>query len=163
MSWAERERQKMIRLYQDETGALDYKMADVAVWAKQRGFAMPKAPTDIEILTKQLARIARADRRSIPGLPDYRGQLAYTRLVNGQLEMFWFDADGPSATVDKVQRSLNLRKEQMLNIGAGMKATELHWKATHPSQSELKLDFDMEEEITWRVNAPKDRTERKAG
>lgn len=162
MSSADREYQRCIRWYQDETGIMEYQPSVVAEWLKARGCKMPKPPTDVDVLAKRLSRAARSDRRPVPGATfDYRGQLSYKRRVDGQLEFFWFDADGPAATPTNVFRALRMRVDQAINIGVRAKADAIHFAQTHPGQT-IELNFDLEEEITWRMNAPGADDEQKA-
>lgn len=164
-SWGRKDLLGAIRLYQDETGILEYRIEDVAAWAERRNFEMPKPPTAIQMLTKKLRKAARSEHRSDPDLAvDYRGNLVSYRMdASGQMEYFWFDADGPAATMDAVSKANHLRREQMINDGVQIAATERRWNATHSGHGKLQTDLDLNDEVTWRLNAPEEEVgERKA-
>ena len=94
---------------------------------------------------------------------EYRATLAMKKLINGQLEFIWFDADGPAATMANMKRVGFLRHEQMLNIGVRATADYMHWNRIHPGQGELRLDLDLTEEVTWRLNSAENGEEEKVG
>ena len=153
-SWRMREREKLIQLYQDETGILEFKMEDVAAWAEKKGVEMPVPPTPREMLTKQLAKTASTTRRLDSSMDiKYRATLAMKRRIDGQLEFIWFDADGPAATMANMKRVGFQRRERMLSIGVRATADYKHWSRTHPGQDELQLELDLTEEVAWRLNS----------
>ena len=157
--------QKLIRWYQDETGILEFQWDDVTAWAEKKGIEMPVPPTPQEMLTRKFQRAARSERRNDPSMgSSYRGTLAYERVIDGQIEFFWFDADGPAATYANMKKADNLRREQMINDGVQRAATNRQWNMTHPGQEQLDTDSDLTEEVTWRLNAPGEADEdEKAG
>ena len=163
-NWRVRDQKKLIQWYQDETGILEFKMEDVAAWADEKGVEMPVPPTPREMLAKKLAKTASTTRRldSSMGI-EYRATLAMKKLINGQLEFIWFDADGPAATMANMKRVGFLRHEQMLNIGVRATADYMHWNRIHPGQGELRLDIDLTEEVTWRLNSAENGEEEKVG
>jgi hypothetical protein len=63
---------KVIRWYQDETGILELKWSDVAEWAQRKGVTMPVPPTPVEMMARNLAAVARSERRNEAG-SEYRG------------------------------------------------------------------------------------------
>jgi hypothetical protein len=167
MSFRQREQQKLIRLYQEETGIYDYKPIDVAEWLAARNYKMPEPPTAAELLAKELSRAARTENRPSEGSSvSYRANHAYLRLVNGQWEWYWFDLDGPAATKEKVERALRMRQKHVLDCNVGSAAIALHWNATRSPEEKIVLDFDFNDEVTWRLNAPdedEDGQQKKAG
>lgn len=155
MAWGKKDCQRLMHWYQDETGIMVFKLADVVEWAKSRNVQMPVPPSPEKLLERKLAAAARADRRSDPGLAtDYRGTLAYGRTVDGQEEFYWFDVDGPGATIERMQKAQKLRREGALNVCVQIGATDRHWNATHPEQGALQTDFNLADEVTWRLNGP---------
>ena len=162
MSYREREQQKMIRLFQDETGVFEFTMVQVAEWAQQRGFRMPKPPTSVELLARQLQQSARSETRTDPETGDqYRANHAYPRNVKGKPTMFWFDLDGPAATKSKAEKALKLRRNQALNDVFHIALDQGRWNRTHGPEEQIELDFDFGDEVTWRLNAPKKGSEQK--
>lgn len=161
MSFKQREHEKMIRLFQLETGIYDFTMSQVAVWADGRGFEMPTPPTPAELLARQLQRAARMITRSGDDSVPYRAYHAYTEIVNGEPRRNWFDMEGPAATKSKVEKSLKLRREQALDICVHIKVDENQWNRMRPDQS-IQLDFEFNDEVTWRLAAPGDEEEKQA-
>lgn len=164
MSFKEREHQKMIRMYQDETGNYDFELAEVAAWAKERRWEMPTPPTDVEMLARQLQRAARAEKRPSHGSQlEHRVNHAYTETVDGETRMKWFDIDGPAATKTKVRKALQLRRQQALNDCVHIAIDRNHWNSSRPPEDEIQLDFNLDDEVLWTLNAPTDEAqERKA-
>jgi hypothetical protein len=91
--------------------------------------------------------------------------LAYPRVrQDGQIEFYWFDADGPAATAENMRRVQSLRREQAINDGVQIKATDRRWNATHPGPEQLHTDMNLDDEVTWRLNGmDADDEEEKAG
>lgn len=156
MSSRSQEHQKMIRLYKQETGQTDILMGDVAAWAKRRGWVMPIAPTDVEILAKQLSKAAREetrrDRRT--GLP-YRVNHAYKEKRGDEVLTFWMDIDENPAR-DKMDRSLKLRREQMVGDAFNLYTDAKHWSDEHPDQEPIQVELDFGPDVDWRLNGPRE-------
>lgn len=165
MSFREREQQKMIRLYQEETGTYDYHLPDVAAWAKTRGFEMPQPPTDVEMLTRQLQRAARSETRPSHGSAlEHRVNHAYTETVNGETRVLWFDIDGPAATKTKVRKALLLRRQQALSDCVHIAIDRDHWNNSRSREEQIEMDFNLDDEVTWRLNEPgEEEQQKKAG
>lgn len=160
MSFKEREHQKMIRLYQEETGNYVFELAEVAAWAAARGWEMPIPPTSVEMLARQLQRAARAETRPSHGSPlEHRVNHAYTEKVNGETRMKWFDIDGPAATKPKVRMALLLRRKQALNDCVHIAIDRIHWNSSRPPEDQIEMDFNLDDEVTWTLNAPTDEAE----
>lgn len=165
MSFREREHQRMLRMYQEETGKYDYYLPDVASWAKQRGWQMPTPPTDVEILSRQLQRAARSETRPSHGSErEHRVNHAYAEQVNGETRMLWFDIDGPAATKTKVRKALLLRRAQALNDCVHIAIDRDHWNSSRAPDEQIEMDFNLDDEVMWNLNAPADGArQRKAG
>jgi hypothetical protein len=149
-------------MYQEETGNYDFQLADVARWAEQRGWEMPTPPTPVELLARQLQRMARTITRNGDDVVPYRVYHAYTEVVDGEPQTNWFDMEGPAATESKVEKALKLRREQALDVVVHIRVDENRWNTMHPDQK-IQLDFDFNDEVIWRLNAPGEDEERKAG
>ena len=63
------------------------------------------------------------------------------------------DADGPTATGEKVIASCRRRYEQALNILVGAKSSYEHHARTHPNQKLDPMEFGISaEEVQWRLH-----------
>jgi hypothetical protein len=156
--WNQRELERLYQHYCDETGIQDFQPPVIAIWAKKRGYEMPTPPTDVEMLSRLLSHAALAARRKDSKTSIlYRATLAYQKLVDGKLRTWWFDADGPTATFDKVMESYRRRKEKALNILVSAAASVDHWFSSHPTQGRPE-QFDLgisDAEIRWRLLGPR--------
>lgn len=151
--WNQRELERLYREYMDRTGILDFRPADIAVWAKENKYRMPKPPTDVEVLALLLQRAGlNARRKDAKTSILYRAALSYPAKVMGEWQMRWFDSDGPTATLEKVLASVRRRKDHAINILVGAKATLAHFVRTHPTEQVEMFDLGISnEEIEWRL------------
>jgi hypothetical protein len=151
--WTQKACEKCVQHYIDETGQQDFSPAAIALWAQERGYTLPEPMTGVEILARLLGNAAtRARRKDAKTSILYRATLAITDFVKGQRTIKWFDADGPSATPDKIERSVRARKEQAINILVSAEATQERYVRTHPTQKFEKIDLSIsEEEVQWRL------------
>ena len=161
MSFQEREHERMIRMYQEETGKYDFQLCEVAEWAETLGWEMPTPPTPVELLARKLQRTARTITRDGEDVVPYRAYHAYMEIVNGEPQTNWFDMEGPAATQGKVQKALKLRRDQALDVVVHIKVDENQWNRLHPDAT-VQLDFDFNDEVTWRLNAPGEDEQRMA-
>ena len=117
------------------------------------GYDMPEPPTDVELLTLLLQEASgKARRRDEMTSIQYRSNLAYPAMVDGERKMRWCDADGPTTDAPKVLASAHQRKEQAINILVSAMATILHHKRTHPNEQIEMFDLSISmEEIEWRL------------
>jgi len=146
--------EKMIRLYKIETGNHDPCMPEVAAWAKERGFKMPKVKTDVELLAKRLSRSARLSTREVEDMPGLfpRANLAYPVIEHGERKIRWFDPAGPSATREKYAKSRTLRREGMVGDAVQYAIDDEYWNLKHPDDEPFQLDLDLTEDVLWRLN-----------
>lgn len=154
--WNQHALEKLYQRYQDVTGVLDFRPAEIATWAKAHHYTMPEPPTDVEMLTELLRDAALKARRKDSKLSVlYRAALSYpVKSEDGEWQMKWFDADGPTATLEKVLMSVRRRKDQALNILVSAAATLARWKRTHPKQTEQIDMFHLaisSDEVQWRL------------
>lgn len=106
----------LLQMYKKETGVTDIVMRDVAVWAEQRGWKMPKPVTPVEVLAKKLARAAREETRKDEksGMP-YHVNHAYKAPRDGETITYWVDIF-ETAPRPKMDASAKNRSEQMKQI-----------------------------------------------
>jgi hypothetical protein len=155
-AWTQKECEKLYQHYMDKTGHFDFRPAELAAWAKANRYEMPLPKTDVEILAELLGKAGcRVRRKDVKTSTVYRGMLAYSVEVQGERKTYWFDADGPSATLEKIMNSVRHRREQALNILVSAAATVQRWKRTHSKaqgadQIELGLGIS-DDEVNWRL------------
>jgi hypothetical protein len=145
----------LVRWYMDETGKTEVDMHQVARWLILKGYKMKEPPTQVELLAKQLSKQAREETRTdiATGRP-YRAYHAFTqRQGEGQLT-FWVDID--KAPRKPMVLSFKQRKEQMIGDGLQLSFDIEHWNGAHTGEDPIKEDFDLNDEIEWRRNAPRD-------
>lgn len=154
MSTKHERMQRFINHYRDKTGKPDLDMHDVAKAAQRMGWRMPQPLTALELLAKEFSVAAREEIRydKVTKRP-YRAQHAYPVKENGKQRHLWIDIDGEAPRY-KMEKCLKGRRDQM--IGDGLQATldQDHWNRIHPEEAPIQLDFDLTEEIQWRLNAP---------
>lgn len=164
--WTQRALEQLQRHYTDETGITDYSDAEVAVWAKDRGYTMPDPVSDVEMLTLLLQRASVRARRT-DGAITYRAMLSVPVMTQGGWKPRFFDADGPSATIEKILASVTKRKQQALNILASARATLERYASAHPKHRAQTNLFDLSitnDEVEWRLRGRGvDDSDQKAG
>src|SRR5690348_15453213 len=104
------QRQKFIRYYKDKTGKRELDMHDVAQFAKKMGYKMPKPPSDVDLLARQFADDAQAERKvdEVTGQP-YRVYQALS--VDPQMHLFVY-VDIDEASRNQMLKSAVWRREQ---------------------------------------------------
>jgi hypothetical protein len=151
--WTQKECEKCVRHYVDETNRQDFDPSEIATWAQGRKYTMPEPMTGVEILAQLLRKAVNKARRRDPRTSIvYRAALVITEYVKGERKTTWFDSEGPSATADRIAQSVRQRKEQAINILVSAEATQDRYARTHPSQRFQKLDLSISgEEVQWRL------------
>lgn len=155
-----KERLKMIRMYKEETGKTDIDHHDVAIWAVGRGWRLPTPKTAVELLAKELSAAARTQTRLDveSGLP-YRANHAYTVIEAGKVKTRWIDID-EKAPRHKMQKSLKIRRDQMVADGLQLTLDAQHWNRVNPKEEPIQPEMDFRFDIELELNAP--REEQKA-
>jgi hypothetical protein len=151
-------RQKLIKLYREETGNSEVDMRDVAAFAVRKGWSLPKPQNPMDMLAKQFADAARQefskDRNT--GRP-YRVYHAVPKQdENGQSVFFWIDIDDPATTAKNFRKSAVMRREQMVDDGFQLSLDLDHWNSIRPEDDHLALPWDLTLDIEWRKNAMDD-------
>jgi len=108
------ERQRFIRHYKEETGETEISMRKVAEFAKSGGWDMPKPQSEIELLAKQFADDAQAERRY--DAKTKRPYKAYQALPASPVvvDLFVY-VDTDEATRAQMHTSSILRREQIVS------------------------------------------------
>lgn len=148
------ERQRFIRYWMEKTGEREIDMHKVAELAKQMGWKMPTPPSDVELLARQFADDAQAERRydDETGAP-YRGYQALPVISStGQLSMFVY-VDTDEATRNQMLKSAVNRREQMVSEGYNLTNDLEHWSRRNPDQEPISLPMDLSLDIEIRKAA----------
>jgi hypothetical protein len=155
------EMQRFIRFYKDETGEREIDMHKVAEFAKERGWKMPKPPSDTELLAKQFTDAAReeTDYNKKTGKP-FRVYHAIP-VGNGQLNLFVY-VDIHDATRNQMHKSCVNRREQMVSDGLQLTLDMDHWNSINPNEQPLTLPMDLTLDIEIRKAADEDEDDKKA-
>ena len=146
------ERQKLIRLYRDETGETEIDMRKVAEFAVRKGWPLPPPSDPVEALAKLFADAARLEIRYDPASRNpYRANHAVpNRTPAGQLSFFWIDIDDPQTTPTNMRASLVMRREQMIDDGLQLTFDMEHWNGIRPENEHIDLPMDLTFDIELR-------------
>jgi hypothetical protein len=77
-------------------------------------------------------------------------------VIGGKKKTVWFDADGPAATEEKIIASARARREHALNILVSGESSLEHWYQEHPSPNREVIDYNLADEVRWRLNLKRD-------
>ncbi len=142
------ERQKLIRLYKEETGATSVDLHRVAEWALDRGYPPPKPVSVVELVAKDFARAARQETRTDveTGQP-YRVNHMYVDTQGGQQTHLWIDID--EAPRGPMHASLTMRREQVVGDITQLTFDAEHWNRVNPTEEPIQIeaDFGLDVEI----------------
>lgn len=152
------ERQRFIRHYKDKTGEREIDMHKVAELAKQMGWKMPKPPSDVDLLAKQLADDAQAEKKvdDNTGKP-YRVYHAIP-VASGQMNLFVY-VDIDEATRHQMLKSAVHRREQMVSDGYNLTLDLDHWNRVNPDKESIQLPMDITLDIEIRKASDEDGEE----
>lgn len=144
---------RAIELFVNKTGRHNHTMDDVAAWIEEHHvMPMPEPQTPRQMLAERLSRSAGGARRRDPqSSVEYRAHLVHRVEENGQYKFYWFDADGPAATEERMEAATHPRKELALNIGVQVTADWDHFYRTHSTLQPKRPDFDLNWEIGLRM------------
>lgn len=160
----QQQKDRMIALYVEETGAADIDMEKVVRWAvSTKGWPLPVPVDPIDRLIKEFSRAAREvhGRDEKTGKP-YRKYHAVTQGYGAGQMTFWVDIDNPKTTRTKMHKSLTQRREMMVADGVQLSFDADHWNSTHPAEDPIEIPLDFTDDVLWRKNAPDEDDERKA-
>lgn len=145
--------QNFIRYYKEESGIKEIDMHKVAAFALTKGFKLPPAISGLDRLAREFSRYAREEirRDKKTGRP-YRANHAYTVRQGDKNYTLWVDID--EALRPSMEKSIYLRREQMVGDAVQMAFDLEHWNSIHPNEQPLTVDLNFEEDVEWRKNAP---------
>ena len=149
MTTRRHELQRIIRLYKQETGENQVEMRKVAEYATKRlHMQLPKPQDPLEILASRFSQAAREEIRhdKNTGRP-YRANHA---IPAGQ-GYLWIDID--EAPRSAIQRSLILRRGQIVDDALQLSFDTDHWNAMHPSEEPIVVPLDFTEDVEERKHA----------
>lgn len=147
-----RDRQLFIRHYKDVTGDTEINMHKVAELAKKMGWKMPTPLSDVELLAKQFAEDAQAERgyNQKTGRP-YRVYHALP-VANGQQSFFVY-VDINEADRNQMLKSAVNRREQMVSDGYQLVLDLDHWNSINQAEEVIALPMDLTLDIDIRKAA----------
>lgn len=154
------DRQKFLKFYREQTGEREIDMRKVAEFAKKKGWKMPKPPSDVDLLAKQFADDAQAEKKvdNSTGKP-YR--VYHALPVSGQLHLFVY-VDIDEATRHQMLKSAVQRREQMVSDGYNLTNDLDHWNRVNPDKESIQLPMDLTLDIEIRKASEEDGEEKAA-
>lgn len=153
--------QDFVRYYRDKTGKISVEMRDVAEHAKEMGWALPTPKSAVEMLASEFSDSQREEVRKdeVTGHP-YRANLAVTERHGNTQYVLWTDID--AATRPIAHKSLTQYREQMIGEAVHLRLTADHWNRKNPTEEPIRPMLDFNDDVTWRLAAPKDDDEKAA-
>jgi hypothetical protein len=146
------EMQAVIRQYRDTTGEADVDMKTVAQFAVSLGWPLAPPADPIELLAREFSRAAREEIKydDVTGQPYRVNHVFQPPSSQGKL---WMDIDNASATREKMVKSLNVRREQMVGDGLQLSYDADHWNSVNHEQEPIQIQLDFTDDVEWRKNA----------
>lgn len=141
----DKEMQKFIRHYKDETGEKEVDMHKVARMALLKGWKSPKPISAEDLLAKKFSKAARQETRTdrVTGRP-YRVNHAVT---SGQMT-FWIDID--EAPRKYMIKSAQQRREQMVGDALQLTFDVEHWNRKNASEEPIQVELDFAFDVELR-------------
>lgn len=149
----QQEMQRFIRLYREHAGSQSVDMHDVAKFAAERGWPLPKPKSALDRLAEQFSGAAREEFRKdqFTGRP-YRANLAVTTWHGKEQLTLWTDID--EAPRDIAHKAFRQRREQMVGDAVQLSFDVEHWNRVNPSDEAIPMEMDFTDDVEWRKNAP---------
>lgn len=140
---------RIIRQYREEMGVEEVHMPDVAQYAAERGYPLPRPKTPIELFAKQLSKVASEEVRydATTGKP-YHAYRAIMRTVGNEQLAFWFDLDRVERKVFhkySTQRREHFTGELYYHV-----LDVEHWQAIHPQEEQIPFPLDFTDDVEYR-------------
>lgn len=153
MSTKNQRLQNITKLYRQRTGNESVDMHEVAKFAAEMGYQLPKPKTAIERLAEQLSAAAREEvrRDNVTGRP-YRANLAVVQWVNGAQLTLWHDIDVAPRRI--AHKAFVQRREQMVGDALQLTLDINHWNRVHEYEDPIVMPLDFTDDVEWRLNAP---------
>jgi hypothetical protein len=123
-------------------------MKKVALFAKELGWNMPTPPSALDLLAKQFADDAQAERKQDKetGRP-YR--VYHAIPASGQLNLFVY-VDIDEANRNQMLKASVIRREQMISDGYNVELDLDHWNSINPDAEPISLPMDLTLDIAIR-------------
>lgn len=137
--------QKLLRLYRQATGVAELDMHEVAKWAMNKGMAAPKPQTAEDILARRFSKAARREMRT-DGKTGRRYRVNHA-VQSGQTT-FWVDID--FASRNHMQKSSQMRREQMVGEAMQLTSDLEHWNSVNPDESPIAVQLDLQFDVDMR-------------
>ncbi len=149
-----REMQRIIRHYKDETGTKEVDMREVVKWAVDHGWPLPKPVDPFDRLAKEFAAAAREETKNdkVTGKPYRVNHAVPTTTKDGQVVMFWVDIDEAPRT--PMLKALTARREQMVGDAFQLTLDVDHWNSINAKDEPIQMQLDLTDDVEWRKNAP---------
>lgn len=146
--------QEAIRLYKKKTGATEVDLKEVARFAvSSLGMKLPEPVDPLDILAKKIAVAAREETRKDKntGL-SYRVNHAVPK--DGTQQSLWIDID--EAPRPLMKKSLVKRRDAIIGDALQLSLDTDHWNSVNPTEEDIVIILDFEEDVEERKNAMKD-------
>lgn len=152
--------QRLIQHYREETGNESVDMHEVAKFAADRGYPLPKPKSALDRLAEEFSSAAREEVRhdKVTGQP-YRANLAVVQWANGHQFTLWHDIDVAPRKV--AQQAFVQRREQMVGDAVQLTLDVNHWNRINEEDEPIVMPLDFTDDVDWRLNAP-DRDDKAA-
>jgi hypothetical protein len=150
MSTKRQRLQTVIKLYKQRTSKASVEMHEVAKFAAEMGWQMPKPKNPVDLLAEELSRAAREEFRKdeVTGRP-YRANLAVTTTQKDGSQMtFWTDIDEAPRHV--AHRSFSQRREQMVGDAVQLTSDVTHWNRVHLAEESIQIVLDFTDDVAER-------------
>ena len=153
MSTKSQRLQNIIKLYRQRTGNESVDMHEVAKFAAEMGYQLPKPKSGLDRLAEQLSSAAREEvrRDDATGRP-YRANLAVVQWINGSQLTLWHDIDVAPRRI--AHRSFVQRREQMVGDALQLTLDVHHWNRVHAEEDPIVMPLDFADDVEWRLNTP---------
>jgi hypothetical protein len=157
MATKHQQMQRLVHYFRETTGDTDVNVhsKEFIDFAIAQGWPLPK-PTDArDLMADQFSQALREEIKQDKktGLP-YRVNHVYTVQKGEKQLRFWVDIDqAPRKTMEK---SLAVRREQMVGDGFQLTNDADHWNSIHPEEKPIQISMDFREDIEERKAAPKE-------
>lgn len=152
------EMQLIIKRYREETGKDSVDMHDVAQYAANMGWPLPKPKTAIDRLAEQFSSAAREEIRkdAVTGKP-YRANLAVTTWQGTEQMTLWTDIDVAPRHI--AHKSFQQRREQMVGDAVQLTFDVMHWNRVNEIDEPINMPMDFTDDVQWRINGPEEGEE----
>ncbi len=153
------EMQKIIRRFKEEKGVSLVDMHEVAKYAENMGWPLPKPKTAHDRLAEQFSSAAREEMRTdeITGRP-YRANLAVTTWQGKQQMTLWTDIDDAPRHI--AHKSFQQRREQMVGDAVQLTFDVMHWNRVNEEEDPINMPMDFTDDVEWRMNEPDEKQNR---